>query len=211
MSLRRLVLACVFFSALVGAAPAQAQYFRNNGIAVLTGWKGLGSTWDGATGQKIWNMSDQGTIGMGYFTALGYNLFFDILQAEIGMGAERLVTGRAPGPIFSFSATSGVRYNFLEEGIRPFVSGHVQYLQIIPVTPDPEIPTNALTGNAPFWVGARVGGGCEFFIMDEVSLLAHLGMTVFTGLNSPPPGATPGITNFLLPQANGGLTAHIYF
>jgi hypothetical protein len=47
--------------------------------------------------------------------------------------------------------------------------------------------------------------------MDEVSLLAHLGMTVFTGLNSPPPGATPGITNFLLPQANGGLTAHIYF
>jgi hypothetical protein len=211
MSSRRLVVAFVVAWALCGAAPAQAQFFRNNGISVLVGWKGLGSTWDGATGEKIWNLSDQGTIGMGYFTALGYNLFFDVLQAEIGMGAERLVTGRQPGPMFSFSATSGVRYNFLEERVRPFVSGHLQYLQIIPVTPNPEIPTNALTGNAPFWVGARVGGGCEFFVMDEISLLAHAGLTAFTGLNSPPPGAAPGITNFLLPQAHGGLTAHVYF
>ena len=193
------------------AAPAQAQFFRNNGISVLAGWKGLGSTWDGATGEKIWNMSDQGTIGMGYFTALGYNLFFDVLHAEIGMGAERLVRNRQAGPIFSFSASTGLRYNFLEERVRPFVSGHLQYLQIIPVTPNPEIPTNALTRNAPFWLGARVGGGCEFFIMDEVSLLAHAGLTAFTGLNSPPEGASPGITNFLLPQANAGLTAHIYF
>ncbi len=196
---------------MCGAAPAQAQFFRNNGISVLVGWKGLGSTWDGATGEKIWNMSDQGTIGMGYFTALGYNLFFDVLHAEIGMGAERLVRNRQAGPIFSFSASTGLRYNFLEERVRPFVSGHLQYLQIIPVTPNPEIPTNALTGNAPFWLGARVGGGCEFFIMDEVSLLAHAGLTAFTGLNSPPEGASPGITNFLLPQANAGLTAHIYF
>ena len=40
---------------------------------------------------------------------------------------------------------------------------------------------------------------------------AHAGLTAFTGLNSPPEGARPGITNFLLPQANAGLTAHIYF
>lgn len=208
MSFRRLVFACVFLSALVGAAPAQAQYFRNNGIAVLAGWKGLGSTWDGVTGQKIWNMSDQGTFGMGYFTALGYNLFWDVAQAEIGMGA--LVTG-TPGPVFSFSATTRLRYNLLEEGVRPFVSGQVQYLQIIPVTPDPQIPNNVLTNNAPFWVGAGFGGGCEVFIMDEVSVLAHAGMTVFTGLNSPPPGATPGITSFLLPQANAGIVTNIYF
>jgi hypothetical protein len=207
-SLRRLLVVGVFLAALSSASPAQAQFFRNNGISVLTGWKGLGSTFDGLTGSKIWNMSDQGTIGLGYYTALGYQLWFDILQAEIGMGAERIVTGRQPGPIFSFSATSGVRYIFLEERIRPFVSAHLQYLQIIPVVANPEIPTNALTGNAPFWVGARVGGGCEFFIMDEVSLLGHVGIAGFTGLNSPPPG---GVTTFVLPQANAGLTANIYF
>lgn len=207
-SLRRLLVGGVFFATLAAASPAQAQFFRNNGISVLAGWKGLGSTFDGLTGSKIWNMSDQGTIGLGYYTALGYQLWFDILQAEIGMGAERLVTGRQPGPIFSFSATSGVRYIFLEERVRPFVSAHLQYLQIIPVIENPEIPTNALTGNAPFWVGARLGGGCEFFIMDEVSLLAHVGMTAFTGLNSPPPG---GVTTFVLPQANAGLNANIYF
>jgi hypothetical protein len=211
MSLRRLVVLVLLVWALGGSAPAQAQFFRNNGLSVLVGWKGLGSTWDGATGEKIWNLSDQGTVGMGYFRALDYNWFWDVAQVEIGMGAERQVTGRDPGPMFSVSGTTGVRYNFLEERVRPFVSGHVQYLQIIPVTPNPEIPTNAFSDNFPFWLGARVGGGCEFFVVDEVSLLAHAGLTAFTGLNSPPPGASPGITNFLLPQANAGLTAHIYF
>ncbi len=208
LSFRRLLVLGVFLAALTGAQPAEAQFFRNNGISVLTGWKGLGSTFDELSGSKIWNMSDQGSIGMGYFTALGYQLWFDILQAEIGMGAERIVTGRQPGPIFSFSGTSGVRYIFLEERIRPFVGAHVQYLQIIPVVENPEIPTNAFTGNAPFWVGARLSGGCEFFIMDEVSILAHLGMAGFTGLNTPPPG---GVQTFVLPMANGGINANIYF
>jgi hypothetical protein len=211
MSCRRLVVVFVVAWVLCGAAPAQAQFFRNNGISVLAGWKGLGSTWDGATGEKIWNISDQGTIGMGYFTALDYNWFWDIAQVEIGIGAEELIEGRPRAPMFSVTGMTGVRYNFLEERVRPFVSGHVQYLQLIPVTPDPDIPNNTLTNNFPFWVGARVGGGCEFFLIDEVSLLAHAGLTAFTGLNSPPKEASPGITNFLLPQANAGLTAHIYF
>ena len=208
MSLRRFFIACAFLVVVVGAAPAGAQYFRNNGIGIQLGWKGLGSTIDGLTGLKIWNMTDQVTVGAGYFTAIGYNLWFDILQADIGIGSERIVSGREPGPIFSFSGTSGVRYQFLEERIRPYIGAHIQYLQIISVTPNPEIPTNALTGTAPFWVGLRGTGGVEYYLADEVSILAHLDLAGFVGLNSPPPN---GAQTYVLPQVSGGLHANIYF
>lgn len=209
MSFRRLVLACVVVSAWLLSAPAEAQFFRNNGIGVQVGWKGLGSTIDGLTGQKIWNMSDQATVGMGYYQALGYRWWFDILQAEIGMGAERIAPpGRDIAPIFSFSATTGVRYIFLEERLRPFVGAHVQYLQILPVAADSDIPNNALTGNAPFWVGLRVGGGVEYFVVDDVSLLAGLHLAGFAGLNDPP---KDGLQTFVLPQVSGGLNVNIYF
>ena len=208
MSLRRFFIACAFLVVVVGAAPAGAQYFRNNGIGIQLGWKGLGSTIDGLTGLKIWNMTDQVTVGAGYFTAIGYNLWFDILQADIGIGSERIVSGREPGPIFSFSGTSGVRYQFLEERIRPYIGAHIQYLQIISVTPNPEIPTNALTGTAPFWVGLRGTGGVEYYLADEVSILAHLDLAGFVGLNSPPPY---GAQTYVLPQVSGGLHANIYF
>ncbi len=208
MSLRRLTLVVVLFVAALGASDAQAQFFRNNGISIVGGWKGLGTTFDGTTGQILWNVEDQVTIGAGYFTAIGYDLWFDILSAEIGIGGERLVDGREPGPMFSFSATSGLRYQFLSEKIRPFVGAHLQYLQLIPVLPNPKIPTNSLTNETPFWVGLRLGGGCEFFVMDEVSLMASLHIAGFTGLNSPPDGGSP---TFVLPQASGNLSANIYF
>ena len=209
MSFRRLVLACVVVSSWLLAAPAEAQFFRNNGIGVQFGWKGLGSTFDGLTGQKIWNTTDQATVGMGYYQALGYQLWFDILQAEIGMGAERIAPeGRDIAPIFSFSATTGVRYIFLEERFRPFIGAHVQYLQILPVAADPDIPINALTGNAPFWVGLRLGGGVEYFFGDDISLIAGLHLAGFAGLNEPPKN---GLQSFILPQASGGLNLNIYF
>jgi hypothetical protein len=208
MNCRRIVLALVVFMSAFGATDAQAQFFRNNGISVIGGWKGLGTTFDGLTGQVLWNIEDQVTVGAGYYTAIGYDLWFDIFSAEIGIGSERLVAGREPGPIFSFSATSGIRYQFLSEKIRPFVGAHLQYLQLITVLPNPDVPVNSLTGDSPFWVGLRLGGGCEFFILDEVSLMASLHIAGFTGLNSPPAGGSP---TFILPQASGNLAANIYF
>jgi hypothetical protein len=208
MSLRRLVVACAFLVVGVGSVPAQAQYFRNNGISFLLGWKGLGDTVDGISREKIWNVSDQATIGAGYFTAVGYNLWLDLLQAEIGIGTERLVEGRPRAPMFSFSATSGVRYFFLEERFRPFVGAHLQYMQLIPSIETTQIPRNVLTNYSPFWVGARLGGGAEYYFADEFSVLLHLDATALVGLNAPPPG---GLATYVLPQFSGGLAANIYF
>ncbi len=207
MSLRRLVVACAFLVVCVGSVPAQAQYFRNNGISFLLGWKGLGDTVDGISREKIWNVSDQATIGAGYFFALGYNLWADT-RVEIGIGRERLVTGRQPGPMFSLSVSPGVRYFFLEERFRPFVSAHLQYLNLINVTGSTEIPFNSLTGLNPFWVGAVGGGGAEYYFADEVSLIAHVEAAAFFGLNVPPPG---GLATYVLPQFSGGLGVNFYF
>jgi hypothetical protein len=176
---------------------------------VQVGWKGLGTTWDTIVGQTLWNVSDQVTVGAGYYTAIGYQLWFDVVQAEIGMGAEGIVA-RDRLPMFSFSGTSGIRYFFLEERVRPYVGAHIQYLQLIPVAAGSNVPNNAFTGNAPFWVGLRVGGGVEWYFQDEMSLVAGLHLAGFTGLNTPPPVGGSAQT-FVLPQASGGLNLNIYF
>lgn len=208
MSLRALLVA-VFLIAGLGSQEASAQYFRNNGIAFHAGWKGLGSTFDGLTGLVLWNVTDQVTIGAGYHTTIGYNLWLDILKVEIGGGAERLVEERAAAPIFSLGVSPiGVRYFFLEERFRPYVGAHVQYFQLIPVAADAPVPKNAFTANQPFWVGVTAGGGIEYYFFDEVSFSAHLDLAAYTGFNEPPPGGTQ---TFVLPAASGGITANIYF
>jgi hypothetical protein len=204
--MRRLLLLACLVAGVGFASPAQAQFFRNQGVSFSAGWLGLGTTWDGLTSQKLWNIHDQGALGAGYFTAIGYNLWLDA-AASIGASTTR-ITEADFEPIFSFNLSTGLRYNFLEERLRPFVSGHIHYLQIIPVTANPPIPTNAFLGNAPFWVGGRAGGGVEYIFADEMSVLLELNVGGFVGANTPPPN---GPQTFVLPAATGRLGYQIYF
>lgn len=200
MRLRFLMVAVVVFCC---ASPASAQYFRNSAFSVKAGWLGLGSTWDNATRQKIWNMSDEGVIGAGANFAIGYNLWLDS-SAMIGGG--QLVIPDPQEILFTLGIDTGLRYNFLDEKVRPFVAGHIQYLQV--VTPSAQIPGNAFFGNAPFWIGARVGGGVEVFVIDDQSLMAEVTINGYIGANTPPPG---GIATFVLPAGSGLLSYQIYF
>ena len=195
---------------LACAAPAQAQYFRNHGIqAPNIGWMGLGSTWDTVTGQRMWNIHDQVTIGSGFFTALGYQFWFDN-QASLGASSV-IISNETFEPIFSLNISSGLRYNFLEERLRPFVSAHIHYLQIISVTPNPPIPVNAFLGNSPFWVGLRAGGGVEWFFADEMAVQVELAMLGLAGANSGPPASVDGRGTLVLPATVGRLSYNIYF
>jgi hypothetical protein len=201
----RLLLVVVLASAF--ASPASAQYFRNNAFTIKAGWMGLGSTWDSATGLKMWNMSDQVQIGAGYSYALGYQLWLDT-SATLGMGALRIPDDEFGGQqlIADLTIDTGLRYNFLEERVRPFISGHINYLQV--VTPSAQIPANTLTG-APFWVGARVGGGLELFHVDEQSVLIEATITGYVGINSPP--KPNGDLTYVLPATQAQLSYQIYF
>ena len=152
MRLRSFIVAAVLF---VCAAPAQAQFFRNNAFSFDLGWQGMGSTFDSIAGDPLWNINDQLTIGAGYTGAAGYQLWYD-LHTSLGMSTVR-ITDLDIEPIVTLNIWTGIRYNFLEEGLRPFVSIAGQFLQV--VTASKNIPLNALFGNTPVWVGARLGGG----------------------------------------------------
>src|SRR5688572_29509190 len=112
------------------AEPAAAQ-FRNNGVQPTVGYLGLGSIWDRAiNGGRIaeqnadqgsdaavdegWNMTDQPTVGVAYFRAIGYQLWWDN-SFVVGVGTTILDVDDEPTPLITTSLSTGLRYNFLEE------------------------------------------------------------------------------------------------
>lgn len=199
MRLRFLVVAVVVFA----CAPASAQYFRNSAFSVKAGWFGLGSTFDNLTQQTIWNMTDQVAVGAGANFAIGYNLWLDS-AAIIGGGA--LVIPDPQETLFTLAIDTGLRYNFMEERVRPFIAGHVSYLQV--VTPSAQIPQNAFLEGAPFWVGARLGGGVELFLLDDQSLMLEATLNGYVGANDPP---LNGPRTYVLPALQALASYQIYF
>ncbi|MFZ9886057.1 MAG: hypothetical protein ACO3JL_01040 [Myxococcota bacterium] len=181
-------LALVFVGALLfGAGSAHAQ-FRNNGMKLPSvGYFALGNTMDGLNeaaspdqpSKNRWGATDQGTIGVGYFRAVGYNLWFDS-DTNIGLGGQL----GSDKTLVSLLVSLGLRYNFLDEKHRPFVAGYFQYLQFFNFGPG--IATNELTG-FPLWVGARPTVGYEWFFAEEMSLTGELAPVVLVGLDLPAP------------------------
>ena len=193
---------------LLGNATAARAQFRNNGLQFNAGWMGLGSTETLIRGNmppgapdKLWSMNDQGTFGVGYFRAIGYQLFWEN-QTVIGLGEA--ITNQANANIgtavVSLNVSTGLRYNILDERHRPFVSGHIQYLQIL--NPTPEILGNDTLGGAALWVGARVGGGYEWFFGDEMSVMGELNGVLYADLLS---------SAIVKPGAIGRVSWNVYF
>jgi len=185
------------------ARPAAAQW-RNFGVQIPNaGWLALGNTTDALNDQinnKRWNATDQFTIGAGFFAAVGYNLWSDS-QIAIGIGSVNVSQLPQPEPVFSVSVSTGLRFNFLDEKVRPFVSGHIHLLTLInPLLAD--IPTNAILGSVPTWIGPRLGGGVELFFVEEQSIQLEVGAIALLGF------ADGGIVR---PSALGRLSWNVYF
>lgn len=130
-----------------------------------------------------WQTSDQITLGVGYFRAMGYQLFWDN-QTVVGFGGTQNL-GTAAKTVVSLNVSTGLRYNFLDERHRPFVSGHFHYLQIMN-TEGTGVQGNPALGGALFWVGARIGGGYEWFFAEEMSVMGELNGIVFANLDQNP-------------------------
>ncbi len=204
MRFRGFVVVAFFFCAFFGSARADAQFFRNNAFTVAVGWQGMGSTFDAIAGDKLWNINDQLTLGAGYTTAIGYDLWYD-LDVSIGVSTVR-VSNLDFEPILTLNAfPGGLRYNFMPEAFRPFIS--VSGGTTVVLTPSANIPTNTLFG-APFWVGVRTGGGFEYFFADDVSFLLDAQFVTYLGANLPPPG---GIASIILPATSVRGLLHVYF
>lgn len=171
--------------ALFSADPARAQ-FRNNGLQVPNlGWMSMGTTSDWANKGfgTAWGATDQVTLGVGYFRAMGYNLWWDN-QTALGFGGA-VNLGAVARTVVSLNVSTGLRYNFLDEKHRPFVSGHIHYTHMFN-TEGTEVPGNAALGGQPLWVGGRLGGGYEWFFAEEMSVQAEVNGVLFFNLDQPP-------------------------
>lgn len=178
------VTAGLFVAISLGASPAQAQY-RNNGMKIPSvGWLSLGtsSEWlNTAVGgpSNAWNATDQATLGVGYFRAVGYNLWFDV-DTVLGFGGA--LTNTDPRTLVSLLVSVGMRYNFLDEKHRPFVAGYIQYLQFFNAE-GTLVAGNEVLGGFPLWVGLRPTVGYEWFFADEMSLQGEVAPIAFIGLD----------------------------
>lgn len=217
-----LVVAVALLVGVAWAEPAAAQ-FRNNGVQPTIGYLGLGSLWDRAiNGGSIaeqnadqgpdaavdegWNMTDQPTVGVAYFRAIGYQLWWDN-SFVVGVGTTILDVDDEPTPLVTTSLCTGLRYNFLEERHRPFVSGHLHYLQVIALGGAvPPIPANVNFGNTPFFIGFRPGVGYEWVFGDEQSLQAEISLAGFLVFDD-----KRGLGNLFLPASVARIGYNIYF
>ncbi len=144
-----------------------------------------------------WSVSDQVTIGTGYGYALGYNLWLDV---QIAMGIGGATYSRANfQPIISLNTSTGLRYNFTDTRVRPFIAGHFHYLHMFNGA---EFGLRRVTedSNQSLWFGLRAGGGVEWFFLqslrdwgadidlyfDEMSFSWEVDAAVFADLNALP-------------------------
>lgn len=112
-------------------------------------------------------------------------------------------------PVITLTTSLGLRYNFMSECVRPFIAGHLQYLQLIALPAAGSlapIPGNSLLGNSPFFIGLQPAAGVEWIFGDEVSAAAELGVS---GLLVP--DADRGLGGLFLPAATGRLSVNVYF
>jgi hypothetical protein len=199
--------------------PARAQY-RNQGVQLPNvGVIDLG-TWDlvlnnghaarqnlgvaGAIPDHGWNVWDQPTVGAGYFLALGYDLWWDN-QAAVGASTTVIDVGNGT-PILTLQISSGLRFNFSEDRLRPFAAVHLEYLWLIGVSSAAiPVPSNSFLSSNMF-LGLRPGGGVEWIFGDEVSFQAELDFIGFLV-----PDKNRALGGLILPSSTLRLSYNIYF
>lgn len=170
---------------LCWSGTASAQSFRNNNLQFSAGWMALGTTTD-ALNQSFglpWNATDQGTIGVGYMNAIGYNMWW-VNDVNLGFGGA-LNLGAFAKTVVTTNVATGLRYNFLDEKIRPFVAGYFHYIQFFN-TEGTGVQGNIALGGVPLWVGIRLGAGCEWVFAPEMAVQFEAAPIVFFNLDQPP-------------------------
>lgn len=195
------------------AAPDAHAQFRNMGVQFSVGWLSLGTSLDWLNQQipdysAPWNVHDHVTLGAGYFIFVGYHLRLDS-QVVLGGGTD--IYGANITPVFDLQVSQGMRYMFMNEKHRPFVSAHIQYLNLFVPSGRANVndgdPLRPLPGNdfilgQPFWVGLRAGGGYEWIFAEEQGLEVELGLVGLFGFYA---------GDLIRPSAVGRVAWNIYF
>jgi hypothetical protein len=161
-----------FFSPTV-----QANAFRNHVLQLpVIGWMGMDTSLRGIN-PGPWGFGDAITVGVGYMHAIDYNLWW-LIDTSVGIHKGNVGPDVPARGLASLGVAPGLRYNFLEHQVRPYISGHVQYLQFFLGASDEESAARAaadMPGGYSAWFGLRPALGIEFIVGPEVGLQFEVG------------------------------------
>lgn len=156
---------------------------------------GLGVSGFGIVGNSTSVGIDWGipiTLEGGFYIESGFEVFLRIplLFAYQKFGVTK---DGGPGIVIASGGQFGLKYMFLEESIRPYVTLHLAGLYFIR-------DAAASNGLNNFFIGPGIGAGLDFFVGESVSLGARAYLDMYVTLNVPP--------SFSL---GGGIAATTYF
>ncbi|MFL5355360.1 outer membrane beta-barrel protein [Archangium sp.] len=148
--------ALALLAALFLAAPAHAQ-FANRSLGLSAGYMNFNNT-----------ASLNSTVFLGFDASLYIESGFEVvsltkLAFPYDPISEKRVVGLAP--------SLGIRYLFLEEGIRPYLGADLSYLHIFKDS-----------GEQNFF-GVGPNAGVEFFVSDSISLGARAQFNAYLSLD----------------------------
>jgi outer membrane protein len=145
---------------------------RNLGLGV----SGFGIVGDSTAVGIDWGVPI--TLEGGFYIDSGFELFLKVplLFAQQKFG---VTTNDGPGIVIASGGQFGVRYLFLEESIRPYVSLHLAGLYFIR---DEKLNAGRLNN---FYAGPGVALGCDFFVGESISLGLRGYTDMYITLNKP--------------------------
>lgn len=179
---------CVLVFGLLAASEANASAsFANRNL-------GLGVSGFGILGAANSTGIDWGipiTLEGGFYIESGFEVFLRIplLFAQQKFGFN---TADGKGIVLASGGQFGVKYMFLEESIRPYVTLHVAGLYFI------RDAAAVMLNN--FFIGPGISTGVDFFVGESISLGARAYVDMYVTLNVPP--------NFAI---GAGIAATTYF
>ncbi len=162
---------------LLGATEAFASASfanRNLGLGV-SGFGILGSGSQGSIGID-WGIPI--TLEGGFYIESGFEVFLRIplLFAYQKFG---VTPGGGGGIVIASGGQFGLKYMFLEESIRPYVTLHLAGLYFIR-------DAASVMGLPNFFLGPGIGVGLDFFVGESISIGARAYLDMYVTLNVPP-------------------------
>jgi outer membrane protein len=163
----------LLMAAMTGTT-AHATSFANRGVGLGVGYMRI---FKGDT-SEVPDFAIPLWLEGNFYAENGFDVYVRIPLALANVKTG-LATASGGGLVVATGGQLGIRYLFLEESIRPFVSLHLSGLYVIrPVGGSIDIGSNLL-------IGPGVGAGVEFFVGESVSLQPRGFFDWFIALNEP--------------------------
>lgn len=159
---------------VLAASTAHATSFANRGLGLGIGFMKIISD-DSTVPEFCVPLWLEGS----YYAENGFDVYVRIplALASVKVGAA---TASGAGLVVATGGQAGVRYLFMEETLRPFVSLHLSGIYVIRPT-----GMGGIDVGSNLLVGPGVGAGVEYFVSDSISLQARGFFDWFIALNAP--------------------------